>query len=145
MLGRQFAGVIMAQMTTMVADSGLVYGDGTDISVHFLFVVIARVAAGAPPAPWSGPLPVALAGRRRAEVHLVRGLAGESRMWHLGIVLLNEEFYEAHSGDHSDRKNNVMASTWVFKISHQLLNAHHSRSTKPAKTRSIQFGPAPAL
>ena len=44
-LACQFAGVIMAQMTTMVADSGLVYGDGTDISVHFLFVVLGPFCA----------------------------------------------------------------------------------------------------
>ena len=32
---------------------------------------------------------------RRAEVHLVRGLAGERRMWHLGVVLLDEERHES--------------------------------------------------
>jgi hypothetical protein len=41
----QFAGVIMAQMTTMVAGSGLVYGDGSDISIHFLFVVLGPFCA----------------------------------------------------------------------------------------------------
>ena len=30
----------------------------------------------------------------RAEVHLVRGLAGECRMWHLRVVLLHEERHE---------------------------------------------------
>ena len=44
-LACQFAGVIMAQMTTMVADSGLVYGDGSDINVHFLFVVLGPFCA----------------------------------------------------------------------------------------------------
>jgi hypothetical protein len=29
-----------------------------------------------------------------AEVHFVRGLSGEGRMWHLGIVLLDEDFNE---------------------------------------------------
>jgi len=29
-----------------------------------------------------------------AKVHLVRGLAGEGRMWHLGVVLLDEERHE---------------------------------------------------
>jgi hypothetical protein len=41
----QFAGVIMAQMTTMVTGSGLVYGDGSDISIHFLFVVLGPFCA----------------------------------------------------------------------------------------------------
>jgi hypothetical protein len=44
-LACEFAGVVMAQMTTMVAGSGLVYGDGTDISVHYLFVVLGPFCA----------------------------------------------------------------------------------------------------
>jgi hypothetical protein len=44
-LACEFAGVVMAQMTTMVAGSGLVYGDGTDISVHFLFVLLGPFCA----------------------------------------------------------------------------------------------------
>jgi len=44
-LACQFAGVVMAQMTTMVTGSGLVYGDGSDISVHFLFVVLGPFCA----------------------------------------------------------------------------------------------------
>lgn len=44
-LACQFAGVIMAQMTTMVTGSGLVYGDGSDIGVHFLFVVMGPFCA----------------------------------------------------------------------------------------------------
>ena len=32
---------------------------------------------------------------RRAEVDFVRGLAGKCRMWHLGVVLLNEERHES--------------------------------------------------
>ncbi len=44
-LACQFAGVVMAQMTTMVAGSGLVYGDGSDIAVHFLFVVLGPFCA----------------------------------------------------------------------------------------------------
>ena len=44
-LACEFAGVVMAQMTTMVAGSGLVYGDGTDISVHYLFVVMGPFCA----------------------------------------------------------------------------------------------------
>lgn len=39
-LACQFAGVIMAQMTTMVTGMGVVYGDGSDIGVHFLMVVV---------------------------------------------------------------------------------------------------------
>jgi hypothetical protein len=34
-----FAGLIMAQMTTMVTSSGVVYGDGSDVGVHLLMVV----------------------------------------------------------------------------------------------------------
>jgi len=34
---------------------------------------------------------------RRYEVHFVRGLSGECRMWHLGVVLLNEERQALHS------------------------------------------------
>ena len=44
-LACEFAGVVMAQMSTMVAGSGLVYGDGTDISVHFLFVLLGPFCA----------------------------------------------------------------------------------------------------
>jgi hypothetical protein len=44
-LACQFAGVIMAQMTTMVTGSGLVYGDGSDIGVHILFVVLGPLCA----------------------------------------------------------------------------------------------------
>ncbi len=44
-LACEFAGVVMAQMTTMVAGSNLVYGDGTDISVHFLFVLLGPFCA----------------------------------------------------------------------------------------------------
>jgi len=44
-LACEFAGVVMAQMTTMVSGTGLVYGDGSDISVHFLFVVLGPFCA----------------------------------------------------------------------------------------------------
>jgi hypothetical protein len=44
-LACQFAGVIMAQMTTMVAGMGVVYGDGSDIGVHFLMVVLGPFCA----------------------------------------------------------------------------------------------------
>ncbi len=44
-LACQFAGVVMAQMTTMVAGTGLIYGDGSDISVHFLMVVLGPFCA----------------------------------------------------------------------------------------------------
>lgn len=40
-----FAGIVMAQMTTMVTGSGIVYGDGSDIGVHFLFVVLGPFCA----------------------------------------------------------------------------------------------------
>jgi hypothetical protein len=35
-----FAGIIMAQMTSMVAGSGVTYGDGSDILVHLVMVVL---------------------------------------------------------------------------------------------------------
>ena len=40
-----FAGIIMAQMTTMVANSGIVYGDGSDIWVHLVMVVLGPICA----------------------------------------------------------------------------------------------------
>jgi hypothetical protein len=40
-----FAGIIMAHMTTMVAASGVVYGDGTDIGVHLVMVVLGPICA----------------------------------------------------------------------------------------------------
>ena len=40
-----FAGIVMAQMATMVSGSGIVYGDGSDIGVHFLFVVLGPFCA----------------------------------------------------------------------------------------------------
>src|ERR1035441_5066392 len=49
---------------------------------------------GAPPTPCSGPL-LRRQVDRRAEIHLVRGLAGEGRMGHVGVVLVDEEFHEA--------------------------------------------------
>jgi len=44
-LACEFAGVIMAQMTQMVAGTGIAYGDGSDISVHFLFVIMGPCCA----------------------------------------------------------------------------------------------------
>jgi hypothetical protein len=40
-----FAGIIMAQMTTMVANSGVVYGDGSDIWVHLVMVVLGPICS----------------------------------------------------------------------------------------------------
>src|SRR5664279_1902936 len=40
-----FAGVVMAHMTSMVTSSGIVYGDGSDISVHLLMVVMGPFCA----------------------------------------------------------------------------------------------------
>jgi hypothetical protein len=40
-----FAGIIMAHMTTMVTASGVVYGDGTDIGVHLVMVVMGPICA----------------------------------------------------------------------------------------------------
>jgi hypothetical protein len=40
-----FAGIIMAQMTTMVASSGVVYGDGSDIWVHLVMVVLGPICS----------------------------------------------------------------------------------------------------
>jgi hypothetical protein len=40
-----FAGIIMAQMTTMVANSGVVYGDGSDIWVHLVLVVLGPICS----------------------------------------------------------------------------------------------------
>lgn len=40
-----FAGIIMAQMTTMVANSGVVYGDGSDIWVHLIMVVLGPICS----------------------------------------------------------------------------------------------------
>jgi len=40
-----FAGIIMAHMTTMVTASGVVYGDGTDIGVHLVMVVLGPICA----------------------------------------------------------------------------------------------------
>jgi hypothetical protein len=44
-LAAQFAGIVMAQMTTFVAGSGLAYGDGTDICVHYLWVIFGPLCA----------------------------------------------------------------------------------------------------
>jgi hypothetical protein len=44
-LGCEFAGVIMAQMAKMVVGSGVVYGDGTDIGVHLLMVLLGPICA----------------------------------------------------------------------------------------------------
>jgi hypothetical protein len=44
-LACEFAGVIMAQMTKMVTGSGLVYGDGTDIGVHLVMVLLGPICA----------------------------------------------------------------------------------------------------
>ena len=44
-LACEFAGVIMAQMTKMVVGSDIAYGDGSDISVHFLFVIMGPCCA----------------------------------------------------------------------------------------------------
>src|ERR1017187_9704855 len=41
----QFAGVIMAHMTSMLTSSGIVYGDGSDISVHLLMLVMGPFCA----------------------------------------------------------------------------------------------------
>ena len=40
-----FAGIIMAQMTTMVANSGVVYGDGSDIWVHLVMVILGPICS----------------------------------------------------------------------------------------------------
>lgn len=40
-----FAGIIMAQMTAMVAGSGVVYGDGSDIWVHLVLVVLGPICS----------------------------------------------------------------------------------------------------
>jgi hypothetical protein len=40
-----FAGIIMAHMTRMVTGSGLVYGDGSDIGVHFIMVILGPLCA----------------------------------------------------------------------------------------------------
>jgi hypothetical protein len=40
-----FAGIIMGQMTTMVANSGVVYGDGSDIWVHLVMVVLGPICS----------------------------------------------------------------------------------------------------
>src|SRR6185503_612050 len=40
-----FAGIIIAQMTTMVANSGVVYGDGSDIWVHLVLVVLGPICS----------------------------------------------------------------------------------------------------
>lgn len=40
-----FAGVVMARMTTTAASSGVTYGDGSDISVHMIMVVIGPLCA----------------------------------------------------------------------------------------------------
>jgi len=44
-LACEFAGVIMAQMTKMVAGSGVVYGDGTDLGVHLVMVLLGPICA----------------------------------------------------------------------------------------------------
>ncbi len=44
-LACRFAGIIMAQMTTMVGKAGLAYGDGSDIVVHFIMVLIGPICA----------------------------------------------------------------------------------------------------
>jgi len=44
-LACSFAGIIMAQMTTMVGKAGLAYGDGSDIVVHFIMVLIGPICA----------------------------------------------------------------------------------------------------
>jgi succinate dehydrogenase hydrophobic anchor subunit len=40
-----FAGIIMGQMSTMVANSGVVYGDGSDIWVHLVMVVLGPICS----------------------------------------------------------------------------------------------------
>jgi hypothetical protein len=44
-LGAAFAGVVMARMTTMATNSGLVYGDGSDFGVHVVSVVLGPLCA----------------------------------------------------------------------------------------------------
>jgi hypothetical protein len=44
-MGAAFAGVIMARMTTMATDAGLVYGDGSDFGVHLVSVVLGPLCA----------------------------------------------------------------------------------------------------
>ena len=44
-LACQLAGVVMAHMTAMVTGSGMVYGDGTDIGYHIMYVVIGPLCA----------------------------------------------------------------------------------------------------
>jgi hypothetical protein len=44
-LGAAFAGEVMARMTTMVTASGVVYGDGSDIAVHLIMVVLGPLCA----------------------------------------------------------------------------------------------------
>jgi hypothetical protein len=44
-LGAAFAGVVMARMTTMATDAGLVYGDGSDFGVHVVAVVLGPLCA----------------------------------------------------------------------------------------------------
>jgi hypothetical protein len=44
-LGAAFAGVVMARMTTMATNAGLVYGDGSDFGVHVVSVVLGPLCA----------------------------------------------------------------------------------------------------
>jgi hypothetical protein len=44
-LACQLAGVVMAHMTTMVTGSGMVYGDGTDVGYHIMYVVLGPLCA----------------------------------------------------------------------------------------------------
>jgi hypothetical protein len=41
----RFAGVVMSRVGTMAATSGMVYGDGSDIAVHLLMVVLGPLSA----------------------------------------------------------------------------------------------------
>src|SRR5664279_1568378 len=44
-LACQMAGVVTAHMTSMVTGSGMVYGDGTDIGYHIMYVVLGPLCA----------------------------------------------------------------------------------------------------
>ena len=70
---------------------------------------------------------------RGAKVDLVRGLAGEGRMWHLGVVLLDEKLYE--NSEPLNRVEGVEVKPLVFQGSPE----RGARSSKPQTAAAARF------